>query len=341
MGVGGRFEVRARHRPRPRRRCRRSGRPPTSPVSTSGARTGRSPTPKRQMRASPMAPASSRATIAAAPTSAKSPWRRATSWNDQPAFDPLTGTRTSTRHSSSARVGGEVAAEELAGGHDPLTVRPADDQVGLGHHRHGGQLGRRVGVGDAAADRAPVADRHVADEGQGLGQHGEALGHQRRPLGVPFPGRGPEGHGVATVLDAAQRRHPVDVDQLGGPGQPHGQHRDQALAAGDDLGLVAVLGEQGQDLLERSPAPSSRTAGSSCGRHHPGQLEDPGRRQVLLGDPGAEGRQGVLDGRSPPSPGTTMNPPSPTPRKFTSGSVSTVSTWWISMRGTVMVLGSR
>ena len=33
--------------------------------------------------------------------------------------------------------------------------------------------------------------------------------------------------------------------------------------------------------------------------------------------------------------GATIIPPSPTPRKFTSGSSSTLSTWWISMLGTV------
>ncbi len=39
--------------------------------------------------------------------------------------------------------------------------------------------------------------------------------------------------------------------------------------------------------------------------------------------------------------GVTIMPPSPTPRKFTSGSSGTVSRWTISMGGTSNVVGSR
>src|SRR5690606_31985499 len=66
--------------------------------------------------------------------------------------------------------------------------------------------------------------------------------------------------------------------------EPHPQHRQQALAAGDDLGLVTVLGERRQGLLQggrgqvvelgrdHDSAPSVRSAvpwfpdaGSKCG----------------------------------------------------------------------------
>jgi len=44
---------------------------------------------------------------------------------------------------------------------------------------------------------------------------------------------------------------PADVDQVRGCRQPQLHHGDQALPARQDLGLVAVLGEELQRLLER------------------------------------------------------------------------------------------
>ncbi len=44
--------------------------------------------------------------------------------------------------------------------------------------------------------------------------------------------------------------HAVDVDHLGRLGEPHREQRDQALAAGQDLPLVTVLGEQCEHLVD-------------------------------------------------------------------------------------------
>ena len=41
----------------------------------------------------------------------------------------------------------------------------------------------------------------------------------------------------------------VDVHQHGGRGQAEAHGRDEALAAGQHLGVIAVLGEQGQRLV--------------------------------------------------------------------------------------------
>ena len=43
----------------------------------------------------------------------------------------------------------------------------------------------------------------------------------------------------------------VDVDQALRTGEPEVQQRDEALSAGEHLGLVAVLGEQRERVLER------------------------------------------------------------------------------------------
>ena len=66
---------------------------------------------------------------------------------------------------------GEVPDEELVRRHDSVGLGGAHHHLGAGGDSDRGDLGRRVGVGDGAADGASVADRHVADEWQRLGQH--------------------------------------------------------------------------------------------------------------------------------------------------------------------------
>src|SRR5215469_11329316 len=46
-------------------------------------------------------------------------------------------------------------------------------------------------------------------------------------------------------LYVRQTSDAVDVDEVGGPGEPQLHHRNQALAAAQDLGFVAVLLEEG------------------------------------------------------------------------------------------------
>ena len=57
--------------------------------------------------------------------------------------------------------------------------------------------------------------------------------------------------GAVERTDARQLVDLVDVDELCGAGQAHGEQRHEALAAGEHLGLVAVLGEERERLVER------------------------------------------------------------------------------------------
>ena len=59
---------------------------------------------------------------------------------------------------------------------------------------------------------------------------------------------------VAVLADAAHLRDAPDVDDDLGIGQPQAQQRDQRLAAGQHLGLVTVLGERGDGLVDRAGA---------------------------------------------------------------------------------------
>jgi hypothetical protein len=83
-------------------------------------------------------------------------------------------------------------------------------------------------------------------------RHGRvALPQQPRALGVPVPDQGADPELVAFLGDVTEAVEPVDVDQQRRFAQPQLEDGDQALAPGQDLCLVAVLGEEVQHLVER------------------------------------------------------------------------------------------
>ena len=66
-----------------------------------------------------------------------------------------------------------------------------------------------------------------------------------------WPGRaGADPQGAVASLDRAQLLHPAQVDEVVEDGQAQGEHRHEALAAGDDLGGVAELGQQRDGLVD-------------------------------------------------------------------------------------------
>ena len=72
--------------------------------------------------------------------------------------------------------------------------------------------------------------------------------HYRVSADVGLAGHGADAQTTTGVLDAGQPVNGVEVDQVIEAGQPHGQHRNEALPPGERLGLVAVLGQEVQGL---------------------------------------------------------------------------------------------
>ena len=64
-------------------------------------------------------------------------------------------------------------------------------------------------------------------------------------------GQGADPDGAVVHGHLVQLVQPVDVDQVRGGGQAHVEQRDQALLAGQDLAVVAYLGQHGQGLGDR------------------------------------------------------------------------------------------
>ena len=104
----------------------------------------------------------------------------------------------------------------------------------------------------AAADRAPGADRRVADVRGGVREQraggADAVGAGRRRRWRVIA---PSTRRDAVVEHVRELADPVQVDQHGRRRQPQVHQRHEALPAGERLRVVAVLGEQLDALRDR------------------------------------------------------------------------------------------
>jgi hypothetical protein len=107
----------------------------------------------------------------------------------------------------------QQAGEEVARRHTPLPPARDEHHRGVQRHDAGRQLGGGIGIGQAAADRAAVADRRMGDQRRGLGQQRRMPGDQRIAAELRMPGQRPDAQRAARDGDAPQRRDARDVDQ--------------------------------------------------------------------------------------------------------------------------------
>ena len=161
------------------------------------------------------------------------------------------GKLASTTSSSAAALVDSGPTKNCVRWHRPIAAGRGQPDRPAEHSQHGGELAGRIGVRQAPDDRASVADRRVRDEPQGLPEQRLHRGGPIVALDVGLPGQGANAHGVLVHADVGQLGHAVDVDELPRSGQPHRQQRDQALPAGEHLGIAAGLGEQPDRVVER------------------------------------------------------------------------------------------
>ncbi len=126
----------------------------------------------------------------------------------------------------------------------------AADQAHSGFERQqrGRIIGRRIGMRDAAADGAHVAHLHIADVRCRLGQQRAAGTNERRAFHLIMRGGGADPQHAAFLANEVQIRDPAKVHQLLRRGQAQLHHRDQAHAAGQQLGVF--LRQQPECVLE-------------------------------------------------------------------------------------------
>ena len=144
--------------------------------------------------------------------------------------------------------GGEEALEEVGRRDLAGAVRALRHVGGTERQRVGGQVARRVAVGDRATDRAAVTHLRIADVAGRMGEQRHVLGEHRALLDVHVPRHRADRDVVAGVADVRQVGQPADVDQHARLGEPQLHERQQAVPTGDELGVLAVLADEADRL---------------------------------------------------------------------------------------------
>lgn len=142
--------------------------------------------------------------------------------------------------------GREQAVEECARRNAARLAGALQHHLGLQREHAGRQFGGRIGMSEAAADRAAIADGGVAD----LGCRGAEQRQLRSDLGgreqVNVAGQCANGETFGIAGDAAKRRETGNVDQEIRGEQPEIERRDKALATGQKPCRPAMPGEEAQ-----------------------------------------------------------------------------------------------
>src|SRR5690606_4614531 len=152
----------------------------------------------------------------------------------------------------------EVGRRDLppAGGGDRLHLR-------VERQCDGRILPGGIGVRDRPAERSAATDLEVSDVRRRPGQQRHRRAHLVVGAAGGIGGAGADRQRAVAALDALELVEPRDVDQVVEERQPQIQHRDQALPAGEHLGLIAELGEQ----LRRLGQVGRPVVGERCGFH--------------------------------------------------------------------------
>jgi hypothetical protein len=160
--------------------------------------------------------------------------------------------------------GFEVADEEIGGRDRALAVRALSQQFGVERERAGGQVTRRVAVGQGAAQRAAVADLGVAHLCGDVGKDAAVRPYERVPYHRGMRGGCADDDAVPVVADALQRLEASDVDERGRGCQAQFHQREQAVPAGEDLGVLTVLRQRGDCLLDGAGPDVHERGGDHC-----------------------------------------------------------------------------
>ena len=107
--------------------------------------------------------------------------------------------------------------------------------VSIDREHHRGVVGCRIGVREAAADRATIAHLLIADLRSRVGNDGAVLVQQRRGGDIVVDGAGADLDSAVLLANAGEARDARDVNQQLRLVQSKLHERNEAVAAGDEL----------------------------------------------------------------------------------------------------------
>ena len=113
--------------------------------------------------------------------------------------------------------------------------------LGVNRQHDGGVIGGWIRVGQAATQRAAIADLRIADLTGGLGDNRTLVGEQRRRGNVVMDRRREDLDLAVLLADAGEPGNFRDVDQDARLAQAQLHQRHQAVPAGQELAPAAGL----------------------------------------------------------------------------------------------------
>ena len=162
--------------------------------------------------------------------------------------------------------------EELARRNPPLAARPASNDGSAKREHAGRQFGGWVGMRKAAPDGAAVADRRMRDMGDRIRQQRSMGCYFRRFQEIDVARQRTDGEDAFLHRNPAQLGQLADIDNEFGRDQAQIHRRQQALAARQHLGPVAMRGQQFQRVCDAGCAGVSESRGFHFWRDLPGQV---------------------------------------------------------------------
>src|SRR5450755_715851 len=103
-------------------------------------------------------------------------------------------------------------------------------------------------MGNIAANGGPVAYNGIGNHGRGVRENGIAMADQGCPIELRLSRQGTDMQYAIELLNILQIGNAVDIDQDRGCAKTKSQNGDETLASCQDLGLVAMLFQQGNSF---------------------------------------------------------------------------------------------
>jgi len=122
-----------------------------------------------------------------------------------------------------------------------------------------------IAVGEVAAECGQVAHEGIRDDLARVVEQGIAGADEVGLLQLRFAREGTDPKNAVRLADERESGNAVDVDEVPGAGQAELHERDEALASGEDLGLLTELCEQSRRLGDRTRRVIVKGGRNHCG----------------------------------------------------------------------------